>query len=141
MSLSLPQGLLLAGSAILPLFGVMHLLYTYAGSKLRPRDLALESHMRDSHMHITRQTTVWRAWIGFNASHSLGLVLFGLLYGWFALRQPELVFHSRFLGLLGAAVLGSYLVLAWKYWFSVPLLGVSAASLLYAGAFLATHWH
>ena len=33
---------------------------------------------------ITPQTTLWRAWIGFNASHSLAAILFGLakLY-WF----------------------------------------------------------
>jgi hypothetical protein len=140
VALSLPQGLLLASSAILPLFGLLHLLYTFSGNKLRPRDLALESHMRDVHMHITRQTTVWRAWIGFNASHSLGLILFGTVYGWLALYHPGLVLDGRFPGLLGAAVLGGYLVLAWKYWFSIPLLGVSAASLLYAGAFLAAHW-
>jgi hypothetical protein len=137
---SLPQGLLLAACAILLLFGLLHLLYTYSGNKLRPRDLALESHMRDTHMHITRQTTVWRAWIGFNASHSLGLILFGSFYGWLALCHPEILFHARFPGLLGAAVLASYLVMAWKYWFSVPLLGVTIASLLYTGAFLVVHW-
>lgn len=133
----LAQSLLLAACALLLVFGLAHLLYTYSGDKLRPRDLSLESHMRDTHMHITRQTSVWRAWIGFNASHSLGIILFSVLYGWLAWRQPDLLFHGRFLGLVGAAVLFSYLVLAWKYWFSVPLLGVSVASLLYAGAFYA----
>lgn len=140
MALTLPQALVLAGCALLLLFGLAHLLFTFSGDRLRPREPALESHMRNGHMQLTRQTTVWRAWIGFNASHSLGIILFSTLYGYLALRHADLLFHSRFLGLAGAAVLGSYLVLAWKYWFSTPLLGVTVASLLYAGAFLAVRW-
>jgi hypothetical protein len=134
------QDLMLASSALPLAFGLVHLLYTFSGDKLRPRDLALESHMRDTHMHVTRETSVWRAWIGFNATHGLGLVFYGVLYGWLAWQQPDLLFHSRFLGLAGAAVLGSYLVLAWRYFFSVPLLGISLASLLYAAAFYAARF-
>ena len=28
---------------------------------------------------ITKETTVWRCWVGFNASHSMGLMLYGLI--------------------------------------------------------------
>jgi hypothetical protein len=133
----LAQSLLLASCAIVLALGTAHLLMTFFSRQFSPREPALESHMRDVSPRLTGQTTMWKAWVGFNASHSLGVILFGLVYGDLALRQGELLLHDRFLGSLGAVVLGSYLALAWRYWFSAPLLGVSLASLLYAGGFLA----
>jgi hypothetical protein len=53
--------------------------------------------MSQTHLVLTRQTTMWRAWIGFNASHSMGAVFFGLVYGYLALLHVELLFRSPFL--------------------------------------------
>jgi hypothetical protein len=33
---------------------------------------------------ITKEATMWRCWVGFNASHSMGLILFGLVFGFLA---------------------------------------------------------
>ena len=30
---------------------------------------------------------MWRAWVGFNATHGFGLILFGALYGYLAIRS------------------------------------------------------
>jgi hypothetical protein len=46
---------------------------------------------------ISRETTMWKAWIGFNASHSLGAILFGLVYGYLALAHPAFLFPIPFL--------------------------------------------
>ena len=35
----------------------------------------------------TKETTMWRCWVGFNASHSMGLILFGLAFGYLALAH------------------------------------------------------
>lgn len=116
-----------ASSAIMVLLGSIHLLYTFWGNKLTPRDPAVQAAMNTVHMVLTRETTVWRAWIGFNASHSICAAFFGLVFGFFAIAHPELLFRSIYLQLLGLAVLLSFVVLAKLYWFSVPLLGVSIA--------------
>ena len=63
---------------------------------------------------------MWKAWVGFNASHSLGAVLFALVYGYLALADPAFLFGSWFLIAVGFGVLLSYSVLAKIYRFSAP---------------------
>jgi hypothetical protein len=84
---------------------------------------------------------VWKAWIGFNASHSLGAILFGAVFGYLALKQPMLLFHSYFLGFTGLIALGAYLTLARLYWFSRPLQCIALAFLCYVTGFLLANFH
>lgn len=74
---------------------------------------------------------MWRAWIGFNASHSFGLILFGALYGYLAICHTAFLFHSWFLLALGLALLLGYAALAKLYFFRRPFLGVVLAVVLY----------
>jgi hypothetical protein len=128
-----PAFLLVAGAAgLMGVLGCMHLLYTYRGNKLDPRDPAVRAAMERVHLVITRQTTVWRAVKGFNASHSLGLIVFGLVYGYLAMRRPDVLSGSPFLLAMGMAVLLAYLALARRYFFRVPFTGVALACALYA---------
>jgi hypothetical protein len=120
--------LVVASAAIVFVLGVLHLLYTFQGRKLHPRDAETIRAMEQSTLGITRQATVWRAWIGFNASHSLGLVLFALIYGYLALAAPGLLFGSLFLRGVGLALLLAYVVIARRYFFSVPFRGVALAT-------------
>jgi hypothetical protein len=72
---------LIAGSAaIMMLLGFIHPLYTFHGPKLLPRDRDLKARMQEVSPVITRETTMWKAWVGFNASHSYGAILFGAVY-------------------------------------------------------------
>ncbi|MDE3011326.1 MAG: hypothetical protein KGI67_10610 [Pseudomonadota bacterium] len=121
-----------ASAAILGMLGCIHALYTYRGNKLDPRDPAVREAMERVNPVITRQTTVWRATKGFNASHSLGLVAFALVYGYLALRRSEVLGGSNFLLTLGMAVQLTYLALARRYFFSVPFRGMALACALYA---------
>jgi hypothetical protein len=121
-----------ASAAIALALGLLHLLYTFRGTRLQPRDASLMAAMQRSPPRITRQTTMWRAWIGFNASHSLGLVLFGLVYGYLALAAPALLFSSVFLRAVGFALLLGYVFLSHRYFFRVPFRGVLLAAALYA---------
>lgn len=129
-----PKNLMAASAGIILLLGSLHLLYTFRGKKLYPRDTHLERQMDQVSPVITRQTTMWRCWIGFNASHSLGAMLFGLVYGYLALQHTALLFGSPFLLLVGAAALAAWLWLAKTYWFSVPLAGIALSLLLYGAA-------
>ncbi len=126
-----------ASAAIVLLFGSMHLLFTFNGPKLHPRDPAVTAAMNATSPVITRETTVWRATLGFNATHSIGLMLFGLIYGYLALAQPMLLWQSAFLLTLGLVTLVAYLVLAKLYFFSIPFRGIAVATLLYAAGIVA----
>jgi hypothetical protein len=48
---------------------------------------------------------MWRCWVGFNASHSPGLVLFGLVFRFLASAHGQLLFQSPFLLVAGLAML------------------------------------
>lgn len=130
--MDLSHGLMLCGTGLLGVLGAIHLLYTYRGNRLEPRDPALRAAMERSSLVITRQTTVWRAGKGFNASHSLGMIALALVYGHLALVQPQALAASPFLVGLGLAVLLAYLALARRYFFSVPFRAMAVACALYA---------
>lgn len=129
---------LLAASALIILaLGTAHLLLTFRGNKLYPRDAALHQRLMEVAPVITRETTMWKAWIGFNASHSFGAMLFGLVYGYLALTHGDLLFDSLFLLTLGLVLLGGYLFLGKRYWFRVPFRGIVLASVFYLLALVA----
>lgn len=128
------QALVVTSAGILLTLGSLHLLYTFYGDKLLPRDATLITHMQQTHMVITQETTVWKAWIGFNASHSMSAMLFGLIFGWLALQQPALLFGSPFLIAVGLATLAGFCVLGRVYWFSVPFAGICVSSACFLAA-------
>src|SRR5258708_11820574 len=99
-----------------------------------PRDPALKVGMSQTSPVITKETTIWRCWVGFNASHSMGLILFGLVFGFLALAHGQLLFQSPFLLVVGLAMLGSLAVLCKVYFFSGPLMGVSISFACYVAS-------
>lgn len=120
-----------ASAAVILLLGLMHLLYTFRGPMLHPRDPDLAAKMMTVSPVITGETTMWRAWIGFNATHSFGLILFGAVYGYLAMRHSTFFFRSWFLLALGFALLLGYAVVAKLYFFTAPFRGVVLATVLY----------
>jgi len=133
----LASNLIAASAAITGLFGSIHLLYTFNGPKLHPRDRNVMLAMENTCPVITNETTVWRANVGFNATHSLGLMLFGAIYAYVALAHPAVFWQSTFLLAFGQAVLIAYLVLAKLYFFSVPFRGIALATALYIAGLIA----
>lgn len=123
--------LMAISAAIIFLLGALHLLYTFRGNKLLPRDLGLMERMAQVSPVISDQTTLWRAWIGFNASHSMGALLFGLVFGYLAISHEDVLFSSPFLLAVGLAMLGGFCVLGKRYWFSVPFTGICIALACY----------
>lgn len=136
---SLPSLLVAGCAAIILLLGLIHLIYTFHGPKLLPRDRKLQARMQEVSPVITRQTTMWKAWIGFNASHSFGAILFGAAYAYLALAHGAMLFQSTFLLSLGLILLCGYVFLGKRYWFSIPFRGILAATGLYVLA-LVVRW-
>lgn len=124
--------LMVVSASILLTLGIMHLTYTFWGTSLAPRDPALQVSMSRISPVLTRQTTMWRCWIGFNATHSMGLILFGLIYGYLALAHDQLLFRSPFLLLTGFVMLACLVVVCRVYFFTAPLIGVSVSFVFYA---------
>lgn len=76
--------LLEIGGGIFAVFGLLHALYTLLDiqrpRRLVPDDPAVSAAMAHAHVRLARgRMTMWRARVGFNFSHSLGVVLFGVL--------------------------------------------------------------
>jgi hypothetical protein len=114
--------------------GVVHLFYTFWGPMLTPRDPALQISMSQISPVITKETTMWQCWVGFNASHSMGLILFGLVFGFLALAHGQVLFRSPFLLVGGLAMLGGLAVLAKVYWFSSPFTGICISLACYVAS-------
>jgi len=134
-----PPLLILISAAVVGLLGTAHLILTYYGPKLLPRNASTRTTMEQDNPVITTQTTMWRAWLGFNVSHSLGAMLFGLVYGYLALAHPAFLFNSVFLQTVGAALLATYVVLGKLYWFRTPFIGMGVALTSYLIALVWVH--
>jgi hypothetical protein len=111
----LAAALIALSAGLIAVLGLVHLVYTFRGSKLHPKDSELRSKMENAPPVLTIETTMWQARIGFNASHSLGMMLLGVIHGYFALPQRRLLFRSRFLLLTGFMMLTAYAYLATRF--------------------------
>ena len=131
----LAQSLFVLGAAIMGLLGSVHLAYTFFGHRLDPRDPAAIHAMRATSPRLASKTTIWQCWIGFNASHSLGAMLFAAVYLLLAVGHIEVLRASSGLAWLAVAGSAAYLALARRYWFQVPFTGILiAAACFLAGA-------
>lgn len=124
--------LIAIAAAIALLFGVLHLCYTWFSRQLHPREAALEQQMKAVAPGISRQTTMWKAWVGFNVSHSASLILFGVIYLYLAIQHTPFLEGEPVLLVLGLLYLIAYFFMARAYWFKVPRRGMAVAILLYA---------
>ena len=74
------------GSLILLILGSIHLYYTFFSNVFSSRNKNLITEMKNSYPILTKETTMWRAWIGFNASHSSGAMFIGILNLYIAIK-------------------------------------------------------
>src|SRR5688572_28639909 len=83
--------------------GAAHLFLTFFTRKLDPSDPGLRTRMREVPLILIQRTDIWRCWVGFNVSHSIALMLFGVIYGFLVAAHSEILFNSPFL--LGVGLL------------------------------------
>lgn len=121
--------LMVASAAIFFVIGTLHLKAIFFGSDLTPRDPALQKSMREISPVETTETNMWRCWIGFNAGFSMGLMLYGLIYGFLAIAHSRLLFSSPYLLIVGLLMVGGFVALSKAYLFSIPFVitGISLA--------------
>jgi hypothetical protein len=131
--------LLILGGAVFGVLGALHAVYTLLDlrnpRRLVPADPSVAQAMANSALRLSGgRTDMWRAWIGFNFSHSLGVLLVGALGVWAGCRikvlPVDIVIPA--LTLIGCA----YEVLAVLYWFRIPAIGVAVGTGCFAAAWL-----
>ena len=124
----------IAGTLPLLILGTLHLIYTFFSNKFSSTNKSLEEEMKISFPVITRKITMWKAWIGFNASHSIGAMFIGAVNLFIATFHFSILQNSIFYLLLNIVTILFYLWLAKKYWFSIPLIGVTISSCCFVTA-------
>jgi hypothetical protein len=129
--------LILLSTLIIFVLGALHLLRTFRGKLFCPRDRELGFKMKAVSPLISTQTTMWKAAIGFHASHSVGAMLFSLVYMYLALEPTGLLFQSTFLLGVGLVYLALLVTLCRLYWLRLPFAAMLLATFLYAGAIIA----
>ena len=127
---------LILGGAVFGALGTMHAVYTLLDlrnpRRLVPVDPSVARAMANSALKLSGgRTDMWRAWIGFNFSHSLGVLMVGALAVWAGSRANTLP-----VGIMPALTLIGcfYLVLALLYWFRTPAIGVAIGTGCFAAA-------
>jgi hypothetical protein len=127
--------LLAAAGAIYLSLGGLHLVYTFFSRKFDPYEESLKARLQETTLQLTRKTTFWKAWIGFNASHSTGALFFGFVLCYSAVTVQTIT--PAFQVLAGVCLVNSafYVWLARKYWFRIPWLGSFLATISLAISF------
>lgn len=123
--------LIVAGSGIFLFLGTVHGLLTFRDlgnpRAFTPRDAGLRTAMQQSTIALHPQINLWRAWLGFNFSHSLGIVMFGAAFLCVGVFYPSLFSQSLPLQICSIAISAAYLALSLKFWFSKPAIGSGIA--------------
>ena len=131
--------LLILGGSVFGVLGALHAVYTVLDlrnpQRLVPADPSVAQAMANTTLRLSSgRTDMWRAWIGFNFSHSLGVLLVAGLALWAGSRSNTLPVGIIIpaLTLIG----GVYLVLALLYWFRAPAIGVAIGTGCFVVAWL-----
>ncbi len=134
------QSFFIAGTLPFILLGALHIIYTLIDIRMPTRFAPYKDEVRlsmlGSTLMVTRQTNMWRAWLGLNISHGLGALFFGLAYLAIAefdfellIRVPALLYLAPFMALC-------YVILSIKYWFNVPAIVTSLGFACFAAGVL-----
>ena len=128
----------LAGSAIFFILGALHLYFIFFTQKLHPRDKNLIDAMKNTSPQLTNQTTTWKAWLGFNAGHSAGVIFIGATNIILDAKDFSVIENSFLFSFCTILAATFYLWLAKKYWFSTPFVAILIAVCCFLGSMAAS---
>ena len=130
--------LVILGGVVFGVLGELHAIYTLLDlrnpRRLVPVDPSVAHAMANSALRLSGGgTDMWRAWIGFNFSHSLGVLLLAAVAIWAGTRMRMVP-----VGIVAALTLIGciYLALALLYWFRFPAIGVAIGTSCFAAAWV-----
>ena len=126
------------GSVILIGMGLLHLRGTFFTKSVYPKNETLVGDMKASTLRLTKKQTMWNAWLGFNASHSLGAIFTGVANFYFALHYFEILQADYFFIGLTLLTSGFYVWVAKTYWFDRVLVLLATAFICFMTSFILT---
>ncbi|HVI45839.1 MAG TPA: hypothetical protein VM802_13275 [Chitinophaga sp.] len=124
------------GAVIISLMGLLHLRATLFTNKLYPRKEQLIKDMEETPLVMTEQLTMWKSWIGFNATHSSGALFIGIVNYYLALKHFDFLNNSHFLLLFTIATVTFYVWVAARFWFKVVLGLLTIACLCFITSYI-----
>ncbi len=117
---------ILAATIFLSL-GTLHGLLTLKDLKnpkaFTPCDPELRNAMQQSGIALHPAINLWDAWMGFNLTHSLGIVLFAGAYLYVGMFAAPAFAQSVSLQACAIGVSAIYLVISLRFFFSKPAIG------------------
>ena len=135
------QLFIIVGSGIFVLLGVIHTAYTLQDlgnpRRFAPPDAELLAAMQQATVGLNPKINLWQAWLGFNFSHSLGLLTFGGAFLYTGIFYPSVFSESKILQICSVSIPAIYVILSLKFWFVNPavLTGIATASFILAIVF------
>lgn len=126
------------GSIIIAALGSMHLYYTFFTNMFSSRNEKMIEEMKYSSPILTPKITMWKAWIGFNGSHSSGAIFIGIINFYLAFGYFTVLQSDHFFFLFTILTIGYYVWLAKKYWFKVPFTGLSISLFCFIASYVLT---
>jgi hypothetical protein len=125
------QGLIILGALVFMALGLLHGILTLRDLRhprtFTPRDPALRQAMQQSSIALHPTINLWKAWLGFNLSHSLGILMFASAYLDVGIFAPQLFAQSLLLQGCAVVISAIYLILSLGFWFSKPAIGSAVA--------------
>ncbi|MBK9571974.1 MAG: hypothetical protein IPO43_04205 [Rhodoferax sp.] len=112
--------LIVMGCSVFILLGIGHAALMLFTSKFEPRSAALLAQLKANSTGMTKTGNMWNGIKGFHLSHSLGMVIYGGFYIVLALENTHYLKSSTALNVGLLVVPAIYIVLAHRFWFSVP---------------------
>ena len=114
--------------------GILALRDVFKPRTFTPTDDSVREAMTGVPIAINPKTDMWRAWLGFNLSHALGLLVFGGGLLSIAIFNPDLFAANLSLQVVAIVISTIYFVLSIRFWFSGPVIGsgISTACLIIA---------
>lgn len=126
------------GSLIFTVLGTLHLVGILFTDKFLPGDKKLIDDLKSASTNLSKHTNMWSGWIGFNTSHSAGLMFIGIVNiylssKYFALMQTDNLFF-----IFNILTVGFYVWIAKKYWFKIPQTGIIITFICFVVSYILT---
>jgi hypothetical protein len=124
--------------SIIALMGAGHAVVTmidvFRPTQFAPIDDSVRDSMKSTGLRFARgRTSMWNAWLGFNISHGLGVLIFGVIV--IVLGNYLILIEPPKMLLLAPVIIGFvYFYLAVRFWFYLPAIGVSLATVCFIAA-------
>ena len=126
------------GSILISFLGGIHLYFTFFTNVFSSKNEKMIEAMKASSPILTQEITMWKAWIGFNGSHSSGVLFIGIINFYLALRYFNILQSDHFFFIFNILTISFYVWLAEKYWFNIPFVGLLIALVCFLSSYMLT---